>query len=40
MVFDASNSRKKVKRWREECSSNGWLFHDIRSEGAWVSTQY
>lgn len=39
IVFDASNSWRNVDRWRQECVANGWAFHDIRSQGAWVSQQ-
>ncbi|MEZ4892191.1 MAG: hypothetical protein R2778_04140 [Saprospiraceae bacterium] len=36
VVFDASNYFKTIERWRQECESNGWPYHDIRKQGAWV----
>lgn len=36
VVSDASNSRRKVEKWRKECAENGWIFHDVNSGGAWV----
>ncbi|MCB0525195.1 MAG: ComEC family competence protein [Lewinellaceae bacterium] len=36
VVFDASNYSKTIERWQQECESNGWPYHDIRKQGAWV----
>lgn len=36
VVFDASNSQWQTERWRKECESAGWAYHDVRSQGAWV----
>lgn len=36
VVLDASNSRYKCRKWREECAQNGWKYHDIREEGAFI----
>lgn len=36
LVFDASNSKRKVDRWRKECETAGWPFHDVRTQGAWM----
>ncbi len=36
VISDASNSRKRTEKWQKECRENGWHFHDVRSEGAWV----
>ncbi len=38
-VFDASNPRRKVARWVQECADNGWACHDVRAQGAWVFKQ-
>jgi competence protein ComEC len=35
-VFDASNSRRNTTRWIKECQENGWPFHDVRTQGAWI----
>jgi competence protein ComEC len=37
LVFDASNSFKQIKRWREECETMGWRYHDVRTMGAWIA---
>jgi competence protein ComEC len=39
LVFDASNSRRKVNSWRTECEARGWAFHDVHARGAWVMNQ-
>jgi competence protein ComEC len=39
IVFDTSNSRRKVAGWQQECVENGWVCHDVRTQGAWVSKQ-
>lgn len=36
VVSDASNSRRQSEKWRKECAENGWIFHDVKSGGAWV----
>jgi competence protein ComEC len=36
LVFDASNSQKRVKQWIEDCQKLGVKYHDIASNGAWV----
>ncbi|MCK6694610.1 MAG: ComEC family competence protein [Thermoanaerobaculia bacterium] len=36
VVFDASNSRGRVERWKAECKSLNIPFHDVREQGAWV----
>lgn len=36
IVFDTSNSRRKVARWQQECTENGWVCHDVRTQGAWI----
>lgn len=36
IVFDSSNSRRKVRRWQQECAAEGWAFHDVRTQGAWL----
>ena len=35
-VFDASNSRKRVERWKTECAAAGIACYDVREHGAWV----
>jgi competence protein ComEC len=35
VIFDTSNAWKKVERWRKECETKGWAYHDVRSQGAW-----
>jgi competence protein ComEC len=39
VVFDASNAFRTVERWRQECEANGWAYHDVRTQGAWISKQ-
>jgi len=39
VVFDASNSFRQAERWRKECALKGWAYHDVRTMGAWVSSQ-
>jgi competence protein ComEC len=36
LVFEASNSLAQIKRWREECEKQGWPYHDVRTQGAWI----
>jgi competence protein ComEC len=36
IVFDASNSRKKVAKWKAECAELGITHHDVREKGAWM----
>jgi competence protein ComEC len=36
VIFDASNSRKKVDAWRKECAEMGIACHDVRTQGAWM----
>jgi hypothetical protein len=36
IIFDNTNSRRKVEAWKTECLSMGITFHDIREQGAWV----
>jgi competence protein ComEC len=40
IVFDASNSRGRVERWKSECQVLGIPFYDVREQGAWVSRVY
>lgn len=35
VVFDASNSARRTRRWIEECKTLGQPYHDVRSMGAW-----
>ncbi|MBC7775631.1 MAG: ComEC/Rec2 family competence protein, partial [Phycisphaerae bacterium] len=39
VVFDASNTFRQAERWRKECETEGWAFHDVRTMGAWVGRQ-
>lgn len=36
VIFDASNSRWRVARWKSECQSVNIPFHDVQEQGAWV----
>lgn len=36
VVFDASNTFRQIERWRKECEAEGWVYHDVRTMGAWV----
>ncbi len=35
VVFDASNSRYRVERWKKECQASGITFYDVQESGAW-----
>lgn len=36
VIFDGSNARWRVERWKAECQHLGIPFHDTFAEGAWV----
>ena len=36
IIFDASNSLKSVKKWKEECKSLNIPYYDITEKGAWI----
>lgn len=36
IVFDASNSRGRVERWKTECEALKIAYHDVQEQGAWV----
>ncbi len=36
VIFDGSNSRKQVEKWRQECQKNNISYHDVNTQGAWV----
>ena len=36
VVFDNTNSRRKVEKWVAQCIAEGIPFHDVRTQGAWV----
>lgn len=37
-IFDASNARWKIEKWKSECRDLGISFHDIGESGAFVWT--
>ena len=39
VIFDASNTWKNTAKWMAECKSQGWIYHDVRSQGAWEDYQ-
>ena len=36
LIFDASNSPWKIKKWVQECQELNIDFIDVSTEGAWV----
>ncbi len=36
VVFDASNGKWKVSRWKEECANLGITYYDVGKNGAWI----
>jgi len=36
VVFAASNSRRRVERWKTTCRAHGVAFYDVGEQGAWV----
>jgi competence protein ComEC len=36
IIFDASNSKRRVEEWKKECHTLGYNFHDVAEKGAWV----
>jgi len=36
IIFDNTNSHRKVETWKKECLAMGIAFHDVREHGAWV----
>ncbi len=36
VIFDNTNSRRKVEDWKTECLVLGIPFYDVRTQGAWV----
>ena len=37
VIFDASNSYRRVKRWKSECELHGLNCHDVYEKGAFVA---
>lgn len=37
LLFDGSNSRRRVEGWKKECRELGLAYHDLRENGAWQS---
>lgn len=35
-IFDASNHRKRVEAWLNECKQLGIIAHDVAKQGAWI----
>ncbi|MCC6463058.1 MAG: ComEC family competence protein [Saprospiraceae bacterium] len=38
LVFDASNSPWRTRRWKAECAALGLAWHDVREQGAWETS--
>ncbi len=36
VIFDETNSRYKVKKWKKECEEIGLSFYDIKEQGAFI----
>jgi competence protein ComEC len=36
VIFDSSNSRWRVEKWKNECEEKGLNYHDVGANGAWV----
>ena len=36
VIFDGSNSRKRIEKWKKECQSLGVAYHDVSEKGAWI----
>jgi len=36
IIFDASNSRKAINVWKQQCEEIGLAYHDINEKGAWT----
>lgn len=36
VVFDASNTRWNIQRWRQACEAEGWRYWDVTEKGALV----
>lgn len=36
VIFDASNSFNRIKKWREECEALKLPYHDTTTKGAWI----
>jgi competence protein ComEC len=36
VIFDSSNSRWRVEKWKKECAEKGLNYHDVATKGAWV----
>ena len=36
IIFDASNSRKAINIWKQQCQEIDLAYHDINEKGAWT----
>ena len=36
LIFDSSNSEKKVRYWKKDCEKAGIDYHDVNEKGAFV----
>jgi competence protein ComEC len=36
LIFDGSNARWRVEKWKTECHNLGIVYHDTAEKGAWV----
>ena len=36
VIFDASNNRSNVEKWKIMCISSGITFYDVEESGAWM----